>query len=133
MIRITIKSLIQADLASVWFSVTSLNDCSWRRDIKTIEVSDDRHFKEISRDGYITNFTITVVEPFRRYSFIMDNENFFGEWTGCFRQIEKGTEIYFVESMKLKKWWLYPLSWFYVKLHQKRYIADLKRKCEWNE
>ena len=47
MIRTTIKSFIQADLESVWHSVTSLYDYSWRSDIKDIEVSDERHFREI--------------------------------------------------------------------------------------
>ena len=45
MISTTIKTFIQADLASVWHSVTSLYDYSWRSDIKDIEVSDERHFK----------------------------------------------------------------------------------------
>lgn len=88
MISTTIKSFIQADLASVWHSVTSLYDYSWRSDIKDIEVSDERHFKEISNEGYVTCFTITVLKPFLKYSFLMDNENFSGEWTGHFRQIE---------------------------------------------
>ena len=52
MIRTTIKSFIQADLESVWHSVTSLYDYSWRSDIKDIEVSDERHFREISNEGY---------------------------------------------------------------------------------
>lgn len=56
MISTTIKSFIQADLASVWHSVTSLYDYSWRSDIKDIEVSDERHFKEISHEGYVTCF-----------------------------------------------------------------------------
>ena len=57
MIRTTIKSFIQADLESVWHSVTSLYDYSWRSDIKDIEVSDERHFREISNEGYVTCFT----------------------------------------------------------------------------
>ncbi len=90
MISTTIKSFIQADLASVWHSVTSLYDYSWRSDIKDIEVSDERHFKEISHEGYVTCFTITVLKPFLKYSFLMDNENFSGEWTGHFRQAGMG-------------------------------------------
>ena len=120
MIRTTIKSFIQADLESVWHSVTSLYDYSWRSDIKDIEVSDERHFREISN----------VIEPFLKYSFLMDNVNFSGEWTGHFRQAENGTEVIFTESINLKKWWLYPFALLYLKLQQKRYIADLKRKCE---
>ena len=41
-----------------------------------------------------------------------------------------GTEVIFTESINLKKWWLYPFALLYLKLQQKRYIADLKRKCE---
>lgn len=33
----------------------------------------------------------------------MDNENFSGEWTGHFRQIENGTEIIFTEAIKTEK------------------------------
>ena len=63
MIKSAIKSLLQADLTSVWGAVTSLHDFSWRSDIISIEVLDERHFKETSKDGYETSFTITVVEP----------------------------------------------------------------------
>ena len=71
----TIKSSIQADLTTVWRVVTSLHDFSWRSDIISIEVFDEKHFKETSKDGYETHFTITVVEPLMKYSFLMDNEN----------------------------------------------------------
>lgn len=69
-------------------------------------------------------------DNFIKYSFLMDNVNFSGEWTGHFRQAENGTEVIFTESISLKKWWLYPFALLYLKLQQKRYIADLKRKCE---
>ena len=103
MIKSTIKSLLQADLISVLDSVTSLHDFSWRSDIISIEVFDEKHFKETSKDGYETSFTITVVEPLMKYSFLMDNENLSGEWTGYFNQTERGTEIQFTESVCLKK------------------------------
>lgn len=60
----------------------------------------------------------------------LSGKNFSGEWTGHFRQAENGTEVIFTESINLKKWWLYPFALLYLKLQQKRYIADLKRKCE---
>ena len=130
MIKSTIKSLLQADLISVWDSVTSLHDFSWRSDIISIEVFDEKHFKETSKDGYETSFTITVVEPLMKYSFLMDNENLSGEWTGYFNQTERGTEIQFTESVCLKKWWLYPFAKWYLKKHQKKYVSDLRLKCE---
>ena len=86
MIKSAIKSLLQADLTSVWGAVTSLHDFSWRSDIISIEVLDERHFKETSKDGYETSFTITVVEPLMKYSFLMNNENLSGEWIGYITQ-----------------------------------------------
>lgn len=130
MIRTTIKSLIQADIALVWYSITSLYDFAWRSDIKAIEISNETHFKEISREGYITYFTVIIAEPFIKYSLFMDNDHFSGEWTGHFKQVENGTEIRFTESINLRKWWLYPFAWLYFRLQQKRYVTDLKRKCE---
>lgn len=130
MIKSTIKSLLQADLISVWDSVTSLHDFSWRSDIISIEVFNEKHFKETSKDGYETSFTITVVEPLMKYSFLMDNENLSGEWTGYFNQTERGTEIQFTESVCLKKWWLYPFAKWYLKKHQKQYVSDLRLKLK---
>ena len=95
-----------------------------------IEVFDEKHFKETSKDGYETHFTITVVEPLMKYSFLMDNENLSGEWIGYFTQIGKGTEIQFTESVRLKKWWLYPFAKWYLKKRQKQYVSDLRLKCE---
>lgn len=132
MIRSTIKSSIRADLHTVWDVVTSLQDYSWRSDISSVEFSDEKHFKEVSNDGYVTSFTITVLEPLVQYSFTMDNENLSGEWTGFFKQTELGTEIQFIESIKLKKCRLYLFAWFYIRNQQKRYVSDLKRKCEQN-
>lgn len=132
MIRSTIKSSIRADLHTVWDVVTSLQDYSWRSDISSVEFSDEKHFKEVSNDGYVTSFTITVLEPLVQYSFTMDNENLSGEWTGFFKQTELGTEIQFIESIRLKKCRLYLFAWFYIRNQQKRYVSDLKRKCEQN-
>ena len=98
MIRTTIKSFIQADLESIWYSVTSLYDYSWRSDIKDIEVSDERHFREISNEGYVTCFTVTVIEPFLKYSFLMDNVNFSGSGRDI-RRAGNGTEVIFTESI----------------------------------
>lgn len=126
----TIKSSIQADLATVWHVVTSLHDFSWRSDIISIEVFDEKHFKETSKDGYETHFTITVVEPLMKYSFLMDNENLSGEWIGYFTQTGKGTKIQFTESVRLKKWWLYPFAKWYLKKRQKQYVSDLRLKLK---
>lgn len=133
MIRTTIQATIKADLAYVWVAVTSLTDFSWRSDITSIAISDEEHFKEISNEGYITFFTVNILNPFTQYAFTMENENLSGEWNGHFKQTEAGTEVQFTEAINLKKWWLYPFAWFYLRNQQRKYIRDLKRKCEQNE
>lgn len=132
MIQSVINAKIHADLHSVWNVVTSFGDYSWRSDITAVESSDEKHFKEMSCDGFLTEFEITACEPYKRYSFDLENKNLRGSWTGYFRETEAGTEIKFVETVTVRKWWLYPFVKWYLRRQQKRYVEDLKRKCEQN-
>lgn len=130
MIQSTINSIIHADICSVWNVVTSLQDCSWRSDIQSMAISDEKHFQEISKTGISTHFTIALFEPYSRYAFNLENENLAGSWLGCFEQTDAGTKIIFLERITVKKWWLYSFVKLYLSRQQKRYVADLKRKCE---
>ena len=131
-VQSVIIARIYADLHTVWNTVTSLCDYSWRSDITSVEISDERCFKEISSDGFFTEFKITECEPYRRYSFDLENKNLCGSWTGYFRETEDETDIKFVETVTVRKWWLYPFVKWYLRRQQKRYVEDLKRKCEQN-
>lgn len=130
MITSTIQSVISADLHTVWKAVTSLDDCTWRSDLSCIEIHDDKSFTEYTTRGIGTRFTVTTQKPYSLYEFDMENNNLSGHWTGLFRQTERGTEVIFSETVRVKRWWMRPLAKPYLKKQQARYVTDLKRKCE---
>ncbi len=59
------------------------------------EVISDKKFIEYTKEGYPTYFTITLVEPYRRWEFDMENSNMTGHWTGIFTAKGDETEIDF--------------------------------------
>ncbi len=38
--------------------------------------------EKITKDGYVTNFTITFIETYKHWEFDMENSNTTGIWTG---------------------------------------------------
>lgn len=126
----TIKSTIPADIETVWKVVTALDDYAWRSDIVRIERQHDGSFTEYTSSGIATRFIVTSFEPCSRYEFDLENENLQGHWRGRFRQTAHGTEIMFTETIMVKRWWLIPMVKLFLKKQQKRYVADLKRRCQ---
>ncbi len=60
-------------------------------------------FTEYTKEGYATEFTITVKEFCKRYEFDMENKNFSGHWTGIFTELEGGRiRIDFTEVLHIK-------------------------------
>ena len=57
------------------------NYAAWRSDLSKTEVISDKQFIEYTKDGYPTTFTVTVVDPYRRWEFDMENSNMKGHWT----------------------------------------------------
>lgn len=113
---------------SVWNLVTSLDNYAWRSDLKKIEVlAAGRQFKEHTKDGYVTTFTITRFEPMKRYEFDMDNENMHGQWVGLFSYEEGKTTIDFTEQVTVKKIIMKPFAGMYLKRQQAKYVEDLKK------
>ena len=79
-----IKATFQSNVQNVWNIVTSLEKYEWRSDLSRIEVINEKQFIEYTKDGYATTFTTTVVEPYKRWEFDMENSNMKGHWTGIF-------------------------------------------------
>ena len=80
-----IKALIPGELHTVWDFVLDIeNYAAWRSDLSKTVVISDRQFIEYTKDGYPTTFTVTLVEPYRRWEFDMENSNMTGHWTGVF-------------------------------------------------
>lgn len=122
-----IKVLLQSDIQSVWEVVTSLENYAWRSDLSRIEITGKNKFTEHGKDGYATNFTVTVREQYKRWEFDIENSNMKGHWTGVFTPRDGQTEIEFTEEVQAKKLFLKPFVKGYLKKQQERYVSDLKK------
>ena len=101
-----IKALIPGELHKVWDLVLDI---------------------EYTKDGYLTTFTVTLAEPYRRWEFDMENSNMTGHWTGIFTAKGDETEIDFTEQVKAKKWLLKPFVKSYLRKQQTQFVADIRR------
>ena len=99
---------------------------TWRSDLSKIEVLNDKQFVEYTKGGYATTFTTTVVEPYQRWEFDIENDNMKGHWIGVFTQRDGQTEIEFTEDVAVKKLVLKPFVKAYLKKQQTQYIEDLR-------
>lgn len=122
-----VKAVFQSDIQRVWEVVTSLENYSWRSDLSKIEVINENQFIEYTKDGYSTTFTITNVQPYKRWEFDMENSNIKGHWTGIFMEKNGGTEIDFSEDVTAKKIIMKPFVKSYLKKQQALYIFDLRK------
>lgn len=127
----TIRAEFQCEVEKIWNIVTSLDNYSWRSDIKKIVVIEpEKQFEEHTKDGYVTKFTITVCENCKRYGFDMDNDNMTGHWTGIFSYQNGITTIDFTEDVTAKKLLMKPFVKGYLKKQQAAYIRDLEHALE---
>lgn len=122
-----IKAVFQQDIKKVWDTVTSLENYAWRSDLSKIEILNEKQFVEYTKEGYATSFTITAVEPCRRWEFDMENDNMKGHWVGIFTQRGKQTEIDFTEDVVARKWFMKPFVKSYLKKQQALYVSDLEK------
>ena len=145
MVTVNRKEEFGTDIGTVWEIVTSLDDYAWRSDLDRIEIREPsqndpavpcsrtpvgRSFREYTKDGFSTTFTITAFEPLKRYEFDMENENMQGHWIGTFEKITAGARADFTENVKAKKFWMKPFVGIYLRNQQKQYMEDLRKKLE---
>ena len=124
-----IKALIPSELRQVWDFVLDIeNYTAWRSDLSKTEVISDEQFIEYTKDGYPTTFTVTLVEPYRRWEFDMENSNMKGHWTGIFTAKGDETEIDFTEQVEAKKLLMKPFVKSYLKKQQIQFVADINEK-----
>lgn len=129
-----IKALIPSELHKVWELVLDTgNYAAWRSDLSKTEVISDEQFIEYTKNGYPTTFTITVIEPYKRWEFNMENSNMKGHWIGVFTDKGNETEIDFTERVEVKKWFMKPFVKPYLKKQQTQFVADIKRALEVNK
>ena len=123
-----IKALIPEELHKVWELVLDIEHYGdWRSDLSKTEVISDKKFIEYAKGGYPTTFTVTLVEPYRRWEFDMENSNMTGHWTGVFTDKGDETEIDFTERVEAKKLLMKPFVKSYLKKQQAQFVADIRK------
>lgn len=123
----TIKAVFPREVKRVWETVTDLKEYFWRSDLERIEIIDETHFIEHSRDGAKTSFKVTANEYCSRWEFDLENANIKGHWTGIFTENGGKTTIEFTEDVTAKKFFMKPFVKGFLKKQQALYIEDLKK------
>ena len=127
-IKANIKAVILGGLQQVWELILDIeNYATWRSDLSKTEVISDKQFIEYTKDGYPTTFTVTLVEPYRRWEFDMENSNMKGHWIGIFTAKADETEIDFTECVEVKKLLMKPFVKSYLKKQQIQFVADIMK------
>ena len=88
-------------------------------------IAEDR-FIEYAKNGYPTEFVVTLKIPHERYEFDIENGNMSGHWTGIFTKVNGRVKVTFIEEVKVKKIIMRFFVGMYLRKQQKQYIADLK-------
>lgn len=128
MVTSDIKEILGFDIHKVWETVTAVDKYSlWRSDLSRTEIIDDSRFIEYTKEGYGTTFSVTVIEPYKRWEFDMENSNMKGHWIGLFTSKDNKTEIDFTEYVTVKKFFMKPFVKSYLKKQQAQFISDLKK------
>ncbi len=125
-----IKACIPCEIHKVWAVVTAVEHYTWRSDLSRTERVNERQFIEYTKEGYPTTFTVTVIEPYKRWEFDMENSNMKGHWTGIFTAKGEETEIHFTECVTAKKIYMKPFVKLYLKKQQAQFVADLKKELD---
>ncbi|MCM1251438.1 MAG: SRPBCC family protein [Clostridium sp.] len=126
-----IKATINSDIHKVWETVLAVDKYStWRSDLSKTETVNEKEFVEYTKEGYATMFTVTALEPYKRWEFDMENSNMRGHWIGIFISKGNETEIDFTEDVTVKKFFMKPFIKSYLKRQQAQFITDLKKALE---
>lgn len=126
-----IKENIDSDIHKVWEIVLAVEKYNqWRSDLSKTEIINENQFIEYTKDSFPTTFTITVVEPYKRWEFDMENSNMKGHWSGSFKENHGQTEIYFIENITAKKLFMKPFVKLFLQKQQRQYISDLQKALQ---
>ena len=128
MIQSNIKKQFSCDRNKLWDIITDNSNYEWRSDLSKIEIIDDTHFVEYTKNNFPTYFTITSKEKLKEYKFDLKNANLKGKWIGIFKELPNGNiELDFTEKIEVNSFIMKLLAKSYLKSQQKRYMRDLER------
>ena len=129
MVRSNIKKEFNCDIEKLWNIITDNSNYTWRSDLSKIEVIDDKHFIEYTKNNYPTFFSITSKVYLKEYKFDMENNNIKGKWIGIFKELDDGNVLLdFTEEIETNNFVMKLLSKPYLKSQQKRYMRDLEKE-----
>ncbi len=127
-----VKVILPYDIDKVWEMVLDIESYgNWRSDLSRTERIDETRFIEYTKDGYPTTFTVTKIEPKKRWEFDMDNGNMKGHWIGVFTSKGNETEVDFTEYVTAKKFIMKPFVKAFLKKQQKQFVADLSKALQY--
>ena len=116
------------DRNKLWDIITDNSNYKWRSDLSKIEIIDDTHFVEYTKNNFPTYFTITSKEKLKEYKFDLENTNLKGKWIGIFKELPNGNiELDFTEEIEVNNFIMKIFAKSYLKSQQKRYMRDLER------
>ena len=129
MIRSNIKRQFSCDRNKLWNIITDNTNYSWRSDLSKIEIIDNTHFIEYTKNNFSTYFTITSKVKLKEYKFDLENANLKGKWIGIFTELPNGNiELDFTEEIEVNRFMMKLLAKSYLKSQQKRYMRDLEKE-----
>lgn len=118
------------DLEAIWTIITNNQEYEWRSDLKKIEVVDETHFIEYTKNDFVTHFTITLKEPMKQYEFDLYNRNLKGHWIGILKPQGSSVVLTVIEQVSVKNKLMRILAKPYLKKQQKRYLHDLTQRLK---
>ncbi len=131
MIKSNIKREFKCNKNKLWDIITDNNDYSWRSDLSKINIVDDTHFIEYTKNNFPTYFTITLKEKLKEYRFDIENANIKGKSICIFRELPTANiELDFTEEIEVTNFIMKIFAKFYLKIQQKRYMKDLEKRLK---
>ena len=129
MIKSNIKKQFSCDKNKLWDIITDNSNYKWRTDLSKIEIIDENHFIEYTKNNFPTYFTITAKEKLKEYKFDLEYANLKGRWIGTFKELPNGQiELDFTEEIEVNSLIMKLLAKPYLKSQQKRYMRDLEKE-----
>lgn len=131
MIKSNIKKQLNCDKNKLWNIITDNTNYAWRSDLSRIEIIDNTHFIEYTKNNFPTSFTIISKEKLKEYKFDLENNNLKGKWIGIFRELPNGNiELDFTEEIEVNNFIMKLLAKTYLKSQQRRYMRDLEKELK---
>lgn len=126
--RIDMTIDFKSDVETVFKTITTLLDCSWRSDLLKVEQIDDNKFIEYNRKHKKTKIYVTDFRKNIQFDYNVENNSYKGHWSGQFAPLDDGGCRMFLtfdfepQSMLGK--------FARVDKFEERYIEDLKKKLQ---